>query len=213
MHEENQDVFYYLTVANESYPQPPMPPGDGVREGIVKGLYCLHPADPQPGQPRVHLLGSGAILNEALKAREILARYDVAADVWSATSYTELRRDAQDAERWNRLHPLEAPRLPYVTAALGDDPRVVVAVSDYLKAVPESIAKWVPGSFAALGTDGFGRSSTREELRDFFEVDAHHIVIAALHQLSRVGRIEPAQVQRAIDELGLHPERPNPAAV
>ena len=216
MHVENEDVFYYLTVENETYVQPPMPDDDGVRDGIVKGLYRLSPNDEtlendSPGSARVHLLGSGAILNQIREARERLVGYGVAADVWSATSYTELRREAEDAERWNMLHPLDSPRLPFVTQQLGEDPRPVIAATDYLKALPESIAKWVPSSFTALGTDGFGRSGTREELRSFFEVDAAHIVIAALHALATEGRIDSAQVQRAIEELNIDPERPNPA--
>ena len=213
MHEQNEDVFYYLTTENENYAQPPMPAGpeaEGVREGILKGLYRISRAE-AGGGPRVHLLGSGAILNQVSAAVELLARYGVAADVWSATSYTELRRDAEDAERWNMLHPLESPRVPFVTRQLGEDPRPVVAASDYLKSLPETVSKWAPASFTALGTDGFGRSSTREELRSFFEVDAAHVAVAAMHALATEGRVEPALVQRVIEELGVDPERPNPA--
>ena len=220
MHDENEDVFYYLTTENENYRQPPMPasinanapsanPGD-IRDGILKGVYRLSAADPD-GRPQVHLLGSGAILNQVIAAVETLNGYGVGADVWSVTSYTELRRDAEDAERWNMLHPMQPPRIPFVTQQLGQHPRPVVAASDFLKSLPETVSKWVPSSFTALGTDGFGRSSTREELRDFFEVDSAHIAVAALHALASEGRLEPSLVQRAIDELGLDPDRPNPA--
>ena len=217
MHGENEDIFYYLTVANENYIQPPMPEGDplhdgnDVRDGIIKGIYRLSHSDDPAGTPRVHLLGSGAILNEVRKAQDLLTGYGVAADIWSVTSYTELRREAEDAERWNMLHPLESPRLPFVSQQLGEDPHPVVAASDYIKSLPEMISKWVPSSFLALGTDGFGRSSTREELRDFFEVDAVHVTVAALHALATEGRVDAALVQRAIDELHIDTERPNPA--
>ncbi|MEE9277789.1 MAG: pyruvate dehydrogenase (acetyl-transferring), homodimeric type [Dehalococcoidia bacterium] len=212
MHEEGEDVFFYITVENENYVQPPLPANDGVREGIIKGMYRLRTAERSIGRPRAHLLGSGAILNEVIKAQEALrADYDVAADVWSVTSYTELRREALDAERWNLYHPLEQPRLPYVATCLGDEPSVVVAATDYLKSLPDLIGKWVPSTLISLGTDGFGRSATRAELRDFFEVDAAHIVVATLHALARQGLVEPARVQRAIEEFGIDPEKPNPA--
>ena len=220
MHEVDEDVMYYLTVGNETYVQPPMPEGDNedeVRDGIIRGLYRFRTAEGgtvAAGAPRVQLLGSGAILNEAVAAADLLRdRYGVAAEVWSATSYNELRRDALEVERWNRLHPTAAPRVPFVTSSLGGDAPAVVAASDYVKAVPDSIAKWVPGRFMALGTDGFGRSATREELRDFFEVDARHIAVAALHALAAEEAVPPSLVQRAIEELGVDPEKPNPALV
>ena len=211
MYEQDRDVFYYLTVENENYVQPAMPAGEEVREGIFKGMYRVR-AGEATGEPRAHLLGSGAILNEVVRAQELLAAdYGVAADVWSVTSYTELQRDGLEAERWNMLHPQQPPRVPYVTACLGEEPRVVVAASDYLKALPASITGWVPGRLVTLGTDGFGRSGTRAELRDFFEVDAAHVVIATLAGLAREGQVEGAVVQRAIEELGVDPEKPNPA--
>ena len=219
MHEENEDVFYYLTVTNENYPQPPIPEhvqnGDSLREGILRGMYRLREAEMLAGaefQARAHLLGSGAILSQVLEAQKILAeRYGVAADIWSVTSYTELYRDAADADRWNMRHPLEEPRLPHVTRCLGDDPRVVVATSDYLKWLPDAIAKWIPGTLIALGTDGFGRSASRKELRDFFEVDAKYIVIATLHALAREGMMDRTVTQRAIEDFGIDPDKPNPA--
>ena len=211
MHDEDEDVFYYLTLGNEAYAHPRLPPGDDVREGILKGMYLVRPAEAAPGQPRATLLGSGAILNEVIKAQEMLAeRYGVAADVWSVTSYTELRREALDADRWNMLHPDQPPRMSYVAARLAESPEVIVAASDYMKALPDLIAKWVPGELVALGTDGFGRSDTREALRDFFEVDARFVTLATLHALAREGRVDAELVSEAIEDLNIDVEKPNP---
>jgi pyruvate dehydrogenase E1 component len=209
MYAERESCFYYLTVMNEAYPQPPMP--EGVEEGILRGLYKVQPApDPTLG-PRVHLFGSGAILREALAAQELLAARGVAADVWSVTSYTELRRDALAAERAALLHP-EAPRtVPYVTRALASEPWPVVAATDYMKIVPDQIARFVPAGLHPLGTDGFGRSDTREALRRFFEVDAASICVAALSVLAARGALAPAVVADAIRALGIDPEKPDPA--
>jgi pyruvate dehydrogenase E1 component len=215
MHEQNEDVFYYLTVGNETYVQPPMPDEPGVREGIVRGIYRFRAApDSAAGgsRPHVQLLGSGAILNEVVRAADLLAeRYGVDADVYSVTSYTELRRDALEVERWNRLHPLEEPRVPFVTQQLGGDAVVAVAASDYLKAMPDSIARWVPAPLTPLGTDGFGRSATRDELRDFFEVDARHIVLTTLHALAAREAVPRSAVASALEALGINPEKPSPA--
>ncbi|MSQ36451.1 MAG: pyruvate dehydrogenase (acetyl-transferring), homodimeric type [Dehalococcoidia bacterium] len=212
MYVRNEDVYYYLTVGNEPYRHPPEPPGDDVRRGIVRGMYRLKEADGPVDRPRVQLLGSGAILNEALAAQELLAdRFGVAADVWSVTSYTELRKDALSAERWNLLHPSEEPQLPFVVRCLGERPGVVVAATDYVKALPDGLAKWIPGPFLALGTDGFGRSGTRAELRNFFEVDARYIALAALRGLVQTGVLDHAEVQRAIATLGIDPAKPDPA--
>ena len=209
MYVEREDVFYYLTVANEAYPQAPMP--DGSEEGILRGLHKVRTApDPSIG-PRLHLFGSGSILPEALRAQELLAARGVAAEVWSVTIYNELRRDAVAAERWNMLHPLESPRVPYVRAVLEPEPWPVIAASDYVKTLPLALTPWMPDGIHALGTDGFGRSETRESLRRFFEVDAESICVAALHELARREEIEPARVQDAIDELGIDPEKPDPA--
>ncbi len=211
MHDEDEDVFYYLTLGNEAYAHPRLPPGDDVREGILKGMYLVRPAEATPGQPRATLLGSGAILNEVIKAQEMLAeRYGVASDVWSVTSYTELRREALDADRWNMLHPDQPPRTSYVAARLAESPEVIVAASDYMKALPDLIAKWVPGDLVALGTDGFGRSDTREALRDFFEVDARFVTLATLHALAREGRVDAELVSEAIEDLNIDVEKPNP---
>src|SRR5262249_28983544 len=160
---------------------------------------------------RVHLLGSGAILREVLRAQELLAdKFDVAADVWSVTSYKELRRDALEAERWNLLHPTAEPRRCHPETALANEQGRFVAASDYLKAVPEMIQRWVPGGVHSLGTDGFGRSDTREHLRRFFEVDAECIALAALHELMRRHHLKPARVQQAIRELDVDPEKLDP---
>ena len=185
----------------------PMP--EGVEEGILRGMYRFRRGG--EGAKRAQLFGSGVILREALRAQEILAeRHDVAADVWSVTSYQQLRNEALTVERWNRLHPLEAPRVPYVTATLGDAPGPVIAASDFLKALPDMVSRWVPRSFTPLGTDGFGRSDTREALRRHFEVDAEHIVVATLAALAREGQVEPEAVAQAIRDHGLNPEAPEP---
>jgi len=158
------------------------------------------------------LLGSGTIMREVLEAQRILEeKYGVAADVWSVTSYKNLYRDGNDCERWNMLHPAETPRVPYVTECLKDAPGVLVAASDYMKVLPESVATWVPRPLLALGTDGFGRSDSRSSLRDFFEVDAKHIVLATLTALAREQQIKPEELQKALKDLGIDANKPNPA--
>jgi pyruvate dehydrogenase E1 component len=210
MYAEGEACFYYLTVYNEMYPMPGIPAG--AADGIRRGLYKLAPAaSPAEGAPRAHLFGSGPILREALAAQRLLAERGVAADVWSVTSYTELRRDALAAERWNRLHPDQPARVPYLTQMLADEPWPVIAATDYMKAVADQVARFVPAGLHPLGTDGFGRSDTREELRRFFEVDAASIAVAALAALARRDAIDAAQVRRAIEELGVDPEQPDPA--
>ena len=175
-------------------------------------MYRLRASEPGKGQLRAHLLGSGAILNEALKAQQLLSeQYHVAADVWSVTSYQELYRDGHAAERWNRLHPGEPPRVPYVTECLGDATGAIVAASDYVRALPDAIDRWLPGRLVSLGTDGFGRSENRASLRDFFEVDARFIALAALDELARRGVLDTGVVEKAIRDLGINPEKPNPA--
>jgi pyruvate dehydrogenase E1 component len=214
MYKDGESIFYYITVMNEQYEMPPMP--EGAREGILKGLYLLRAAEEngekKPGQPRAQLLGSGAILNEAVKAQQILAeQYKVAADVWSVTSYQELYRDGHAAERWNRLHPGDKPRVPYVTQCLGNTEGAFVAASDYVKALPDAIDRWLPRPLTSLGTDGFGRSENRASLRDFFEVDAKFIAVSALAALARDGTLDVAIVKKAIKDLGVNPDKPNPA--
>ncbi|HEV7506950.1 MAG TPA: pyruvate dehydrogenase (acetyl-transferring), homodimeric type [Thermoanaerobaculia bacterium] len=209
MYTDREDIFYYITLYNENYPMPPMPAG--AEEGILKGAYKLKAAPEGADRPRIHLLGSGSLLREALRAQDILSeKYGVAADVWSATSYKELRRDALEADRWNLLHPDQAPRKPYVVQIFEGDDRPIVAVSDYMKLVPDMISRWLPGRLLSLGTDGFGRSDTREALRRFFEVDAECVVIAALWQLAQRGKVDREVVRRAIDELGVDPAKLDP---
>src|SRR4030095_14673145 len=210
MYKDGESIFYYLTLMNENYEMPAMP--EGAREGILKGMYRLRPSGKKKAKARAQLLGSGAILNEVVKASQILEeKYAVAADVWSVTSYQELYRDGHAAERWNRLHPGSKARVPYVTQALGNADGVLVAASDYVKALPDGIDRWLPRRLTALGTDGFGRSEGRAALREFFEVNTHHIVVATLSELARDGAIDAKVVQQAIKDLGINPEKANPA--
>src|SRR5713226_8876794 len=209
MYKDGENWFYYITVMNEQYAMPPMPAG--VREGILKGMYKYRASVNKKAKLKAQLFGSGAILNEALRAQEILEqKYSVAADVWSVTSYKELYVDAIETERWNRLHPGEPPRVPYVTRSLAEAPGALVAATDYLKTLPSMVSKWMPRRLAALGTDGFGRSDGRQALRNFFEVDARFIALATLHELQQDGKIEPSIVTKAIKDLGIDPEKPNP---
>jgi pyruvate dehydrogenase E1 component len=213
MYEAGESIFYYVTLYNEPYPMLPMP--EGAAEGVLRGMYRLRPGEaPKKGRgPRmkVNLLGSGPLLREALRAQELLAeRFGVAADVWSVTSYKELRRDALACERWSLLHPGEERRRSYIERLLAEEEGVFVAVSDYMKSVPEMIDRWVPGGLYPLGTDGFGRSESRAALRRFFEVDAECVALAALTQLMRRGELKPADVQRAIKELGIDPAKADP---
>ena len=209
MYVEQEDLFYYLTVENDIYSMPEMP--DGVEEGILKGLYKFKPAAKKRAPLKAHLFGSGAIINSALKAQSILEeKYQVSADVWSITSYKALHRDALDSERWNRMHPGETPRLSYIEQCLAKERGVYVMASDYVKALPESIARWFPNPPVSLGTDGFGRSETREALRDHFEVDYRFIALGALSALAREGLIESAVVVQAMKDLDIDPAKPNP---
>ncbi|MDW8131729.1 MAG: pyruvate dehydrogenase (acetyl-transferring), homodimeric type, partial [Bryobacterales bacterium] len=208
MYQEGEDRFYYLTLYNENYAQPPMPPG--VREGILKGLYPFR--TPEGGPAQVQLFGSGPILNEALRAQQLLAdRYGIRAQVWSVTSYSELRREALAVARWNRLHPDQPPRKPYLLHALEGSAGPIIAASDYIKAVPDQIAPWLPQRLVTLGTDGFGRSDNRQHLRRFFEVSAEAIAAAALSALAREGHFEPSRAAKAFAELGIDTEAPDPA--
>jgi len=204
-----ESLFYYLTVTNQPYAMPPMP--EGAREGILKGMYKFKAAENTKARRQAQLLGSGAILKETLKAQKILEeKYDVAADVWSVTSYKELYNEGHDAERWNMLHPTQAPRVPYVTSCLANTPGVIVAASDYVKALPDSIARWCPRPIVTLGTDGFGRSDSRRALRDFFEVDARFIALAALAALAAEKKVRPQVVEKAIKDLDINPNKVNP---
>jgi pyruvate dehydrogenase E1 component len=226
MYAEGEDIFYYLALYNENYAMPAMPAG--VEDGILKGLYKFKPGPhPQsfshrmgeggrrPGEgSKAHIFGSGPLINSALKAQEILAeRYGVSADVWSATSYKLLRTDALRCKRWNMLHPTQPPKKSYVETLLAKEQGVFVAVSDYMRLVPDQIAPWVPGGLMTLGTDGFGRSDTRARLRRFFEVDAESTVIATLYALAEKGLLERNVVTRAIKDLGVNPEKIQPQII
>jgi pyruvate dehydrogenase E1 component len=201
MYQDQEELSYYITLYNESYPMPPMPPG--AEEGIREGMYRFKAA-PEPGRYRAHLLASGPLVNEALRAQDLLQRYGVAADVWSVTSYKTLRMKTLETERWNLWHPDEPPRMSYLqqTARTLDGP--CVAVSDYVRLVSEQIAPWIPGGLLALGTDGFGRSDSRKALRNFFEIDAQHLAVATLYALHRRdGTIDAKQVWQAAQDFGI----------
>ncbi|GAB4241661.1 MAG: pyruvate dehydrogenase (acetyl-transferring), homodimeric type [Acidobacteriota bacterium] len=211
MYENQEDIFYYFTVGNENYPQPAMPSGDRevVKRGILDGIYRFAEANADKGTPRVDLLGSGAIMNCVLQARQLLEEFGVAADVWSVTSYKQLHRSCVATERWNLRNPTKRPQLSKVEEALQGTSGVYVAASDYMKALPESIAKWVPGRLISLGTDGFGRSESRRDLRDFFEVDARHIAYAALWGLVQEGKLKKNTLTRAAQKLEIDPTKPH----
>jgi len=208
---EQEPVFYYITMYNETYPQPPMP--EGAVDGILKGMYRLGkpPDKTDRSKTRPQLLGSGPILREVLRAQEILfEKFGVTTDVWSVPSYRQLRRDALAIERWNLLHPDHKPRTSYLQQCLAASDAPVIAASDYLKTVPELIAPWLGGRMVALGTDGFGRSDTRPALRRHFEVDAEHIAFTTLSVLARQGKFELKRMRPAVKELGIDPEKPDP---
>mgnify|MGYP003593672881 CR=1 FL=1 len=210
MYQDGENIFYYLTVMNEQYEHPAMP--KGAKDGILKGMYVVKPTGTPKAKLRAQLFGSGTILNEAIKAQEILeTKYNVGADVWSVTSYNNLYRDGHACDRWNRLHPTEKARVPYVTQVTKDAPGVFVAASDYLKVLPDAIDRWLPRPLHSLGTDGFGRSETRPALRDFFEVDARFIVLATLHALMQEKQVDAKLVAQAIKDLGIDPEKLDPA--
>jgi pyruvate dehydrogenase E1 component len=227
MYEKQENVFYYITIMNENYSQPLMP--SGAKDGILKGMYkfresSLSPARRDSDIPsgkasekadkkiKAHLLGSGTILNEVIKASEILEKnYKVATDIWSVTSYKNLHLDAQETERWNMLNPEKEQKLPYISEITKGEEGVFVAASDYVQLMKDALAKWLPGPLHSLGTFGFGRSEGRQSLRDFFEVDAKHIAYATLYSLMKEGKIKPEVVKKAQKELNINPDKPNPA--
>lgn len=210
MYQEGEDRFYYLTVYNENYVQPPMPETEGVREGILRGIYKYRAADLGPA--RAQLFGSGPMLNEALRAQQILAeRYQIPADVWSVTSYNELRREGLAVDRWNRLHPAEAPRTTHIAQVMANEPGPIIASSDYMKSVPDQLSPWLGARLHTLGTDGFGRSDNREYLRRFFEISAEAIVQATLAALAREGSVDAQQAASAVTELGFSPDKRDPS--
>jgi pyruvate dehydrogenase E1 component len=212
MYVEQEDIFYYITAENEPYPMPPQP--EGCEEGILRGMYKFRPSGNGSADLKAHLFGSGAILNQALRAQEILEeRFNVAADVWSITSFKELYMDGTDCERFNRLRGDEDRKTPWIEQCLGETEGVYVIASDYVKALPHSICKWFPRPPVALGTDGFGRSESRAALRRFFEVDAEYIVVSALSALAADGKIGRDIVDSAVAEFGIDPDAPNPVEV
>ncbi|PZU26095.1 MAG: pyruvate dehydrogenase (acetyl-transferring), homodimeric type, partial [Stenotrophomonas sp.] len=213
MMEDQIDEYYYITLMNENYAHPAMP--EGAAEGIIKGMYLLTDAGkPKKGELRVQLLGSGTILREAIAAAELLDKdFGVTADIWSCPSFNELRRDGFDAERWNRLHPEAEPRKPYVTELLEGRQGPVIAATDYVRAYTDQIRAFVPATYSVLGTDGFGRSDTRANLRRFFEVDRYYIAHAAIAALAKDGKMTAKDVARAIKQYGIDPEKANPVGV
>ncbi|MBV9775945.1 MAG: pyruvate dehydrogenase (acetyl-transferring), homodimeric type [Acetobacteraceae bacterium] len=209
MVQEQEDVFYYITLMNENYQHPALP--DGARDSIIKGMYLLQPAASEAKGPRVQLLGSGTILREVIAAVDLLAEYGVGADVWSCPSFTELRREGLETERWNMLHADQPPRKSHVEQCLAGREGPVIAATDYMKAFADQIRPFVPGRYKVLGTDGFGRSDYRRKLRAFFEVDRHYVTLAALHALAQEGKVEARLAADAIRKFGINPERPSPA--
>jgi len=212
MYEEREDVFYYITVQNENYAMPEMPNQPNIKTGILKGIYKFKASEKKNAKHHIHLFGSGSIMNEVLKAQEILEkRYDLSADVWSVTSYKALRQDALNVERWNMLHPSEPKRQSFLEESFAHEKTgVFVAASDYMKALPDGIAQWLPGKLISLGTDGFGRSEAREDLRDFFEVDARYVTLAALTGLAQIGDLNFDDVAEALSDLEIDPNKANP---
>jgi len=209
MYEQGETAIYYIAVENEHYEMPAMP--EGVEEGIVRGMYPVNTVKVDTADLEVQLLGSGAILRCALDAQQLLAeKFGVSSTVWSVTSYNQLRRDAHVCQRWNRLHPDDTPRVPYVTQAMEGYSGPCIAASDYVRAVPEQVTRWIPGGLYVLGTDGLGRSDTREALRRHFEVDAESIATAALFRLSQEGKMPTDVAARAIRELGVDPDKADP---
>jgi pyruvate dehydrogenase E1 component len=212
MYQDRESLYYYITTMNESYAQPPLP--QGAEEGILKGMYRLREVSGQPQGARVRLLGSGAILREVEAAAELLAAdFGVTSEIWSVTSFIQLRRQGIAVDRWNLLHPEARPRRAYVTECLQASTAPVVAATDYLRAYADEIRAWVSAPYSVLGTDGFGRSDTRRQLRRFFEVDRHFVALAALAALAKEGAVPRATVHEAIQRYGIDPESPDPVTL
>jgi len=208
MNHKQENVFYYITIMNENYHQPEMPKGS--KEGILKGMYLLQGGGKR--RKKVQLMGSGTILREVISAAKILDKeWSIDADVWSVTSYNELTREAQEIDRWNRLHPLKEQKVSFIEKSLKGHRGPVISATDYNKTYSDQIRKWVPARYEVLGTDGFGRSDTRAQLRKHFEVNAYHVVIAALKSLADEGQFPAGKVQEAIDKYGIDAEKINPA--
>jgi pyruvate dehydrogenase E1 component len=210
MYKEQENVFYYITCMNENYVHPAMP--DGVEEGILRGMYLLQEGG--KGKIRVQLFGSGTILREVSGAAELLQNdFGIPGDVWSVTSFNELRREALATERWNQLHPEASPRLCFLETMVADQEGPFVAATDYMKIVPDQVQRWIPGQYVTLGTDGFGRSDSRAELRRFFEVDRRYIAVTALKALADEGKVDQKTVSDAISKYGIDPEKPDPVTL
>lgn len=211
MYIDQEDLIYYITVLNEKYKMPAMP--KGVEEGILKGMYKFRKSAKRKGE-KVHLMGSGAILNEALRAAEMMEKdYDVIVDVWSVTSYKELYEDARETDRWNRLNPEKTPRMTYIEKCFDGDDGLCLAAHDYMKAIPMTVCRWFPGVLTVLGTDGFGRSDNRRALRDYFEVDDRHIAYGALHSLFLQGKLDKKDILKAKKDFKIDSNKPNPTDV
>jgi pyruvate dehydrogenase E1 component len=207
---EQENIFYYITCMNENYVQPPMPAG--VEDGILKGMYLLQVGG--QGQIRVQLMGSGTILREVLAAAKLLNDdFGIPSDIWSVTSFNELRRDALATERWNQLHPEDEPRKSYLENCLAGRKGPYVAATDYMKIVPDQVQRWIPGSYITLGTDGYGRSDDRDALRQFFEVDERYIAVTALKALADDGVLDQKTVSEAIRKYGIDPDKPDPVTL
>ena len=211
MYQDQENIFYYITVTNENYKMPVIPKGDHIIEGILKGIYCFKRSTMKPTAKRkAHLFGSGAIMTQVLSAQKKLEDYGVCADVWSVTSYSEINRDALDVERWNMLNPDKKEKQPYIDRLLQKEKGVFVATSDYMKALPNSIKPWIPHHFIALGTDGYGLSETRSSLRTYFEVSSNYIVWAVLTALYKEQKIKANLLKRAKTELEIDSTKKNP---
>jgi pyruvate dehydrogenase E1 component len=213
MHAEQQDIYYYVTVLNENYAHPAMP--KGAAEGIVRGMYLFRRGEAGGKKtPRVQLLGSGAIFREVIAAADLLrSDFGIESDLWGCPSFTELAREGHANSRWNMLHPTEAPKRPYVTQLLQETQGPVIAATDYMRTFAEQIRAYVPRRYVVLGTDGYGRSDTREKLRRFFEVDRFHVAVAALKALADEGALPAAKVAEAIQKYGVEANRPAPWTV
>ena len=210
MYVKKRPLFYYVTIMNENYSQPPMP--EGCEEDIIKGMYLLRPHKGRKSKKMVQLMGSGTILREVIAAADILeSQFGITADIWSVTSFTELRREGMTVSRWNMLHPDETPRTSHIEDCLADKSGPVIAATDYMKTFADQIREFIDASYTVLGTDGFGRSDTREQLRSFFEVDRRYIAVAALSALVKENVIDANVVKKAIVDFEIDPEKPDPA--
>jgi pyruvate dehydrogenase E1 component len=209
MHVKGEDLIYYISIYNENYPMAAKP--DGVDEAILTGIYRFSEAPAvAKGAPRVRLVGSGSILQQVIASQALLAEHGIAAEVYSATSFPMLRRDALAVDRWNRLHPGDTARAPYVASVLGPKGGPIVAASDWMKALPDLVRPWIDAPFVTLGTDGFGRSDTRDALRSYFEIDPPHIAAAAISELVRAGDLTAATAATAFAKLGIDPDKADP---